>query len=263
MNQPNNEKKTMRKQALIGFILLALAALVLGACGGGDDTGGGEPSGPSDNQPAETAGPTSQFPPTWTPAPTRTEPPRVTYAYTYEAPTSIPLPTGNFPTRPAADTPAPNATLGPNATLSPSGGGLVVTAERLNEVVGRQLGTIAGSLFPEPPQITIQDGLIRATLTVYTTPSNPDTARPVQMDMSAAIEAGRVRLAPQAFVFTDDGTAYGDALAGSIQLTIETAINDQVNQQYLTLYPDGAAITMTSVTITDAGVSVEIAPVEE
>jgi hypothetical protein len=242
-----------------GWVLvLILAALMLAACGGDDDDKlqGGSSIG--------TLVPTSRFPPTWTPAPTNTEAPRSTIDYTYEPPgAGTQFPPGSFPTRAPGTTPPPGATQAPGTTaavpttpIAPLTEAVVTTA-MIKELTDFQLGPIT-NFFEAPPAISFQNGLVRASLTVYTTPSDTSTARPVWIDMSLALEGERIRLTAENVVFADDNSPYEDTLAGYIQGVIETAINDQVNRLYVEHSPAGGAFAVTGVTVTDAGIVVQL-----
>lgn len=237
-----------------GWVLvLILAAVMLAACGDDDSK---SQDGPLPGTPE----PTSRFPPTWTPAPTNTEPPRSTIDYTYEPP-SVPtqaVSPGSFATRAPGATPAPGTTAAaPTAPIAPLTEA-VVTADMIQELTDFQLSPIT-NFFEAPPDISFQNGLVRASLTVYTTPSDTTTARPVLIDMSAALEGESIHLAAENVVFADDNSPYEDTLAGYIQGVIETAINDQVNRLYVEHNPAaGGTFAVTGVTVTDAGIVVQL-----
>ncbi len=254
----------------IGLLLpIALLALLLAACGGDDDTNDEPESQGGD------ATPTSVFPPTWTPVPTRTEPPRATIEYTYEAPADNTTP-GAFPTRapvtpgtpppdqaasqaqtPQAQQPPLSTPISSPAVAAPTSSPtqLVVSLASLNDVVSEQFGRVAGGFWEGTPEIRFEDGRVVAALTVYTTPANKDTARPVVIEMGATVQGGRVVLAAQNVYFADDQTPYEDALAGYIMGAIETAINDLFNQQYLTVFPSGSEFTLTTITFTATSIT--------
>jgi hypothetical protein len=246
-----------------GWIALLLLAVLLAACGGDDEN-----PNESESQSGE-ATPTSLFPPTWTPIPTRTEPPRATIDYTYEAPETTP---GVFPTRPPVtpgtgtpeqqqqqvQPPLSTPVSSPASALPTSSPTqLVAPLDALNASIREQFNRVAGGFFEAAPEIRFEDEMITAALTVYTTPGNKDTAREVMIEMSASVDAGRVVLTMGDVYFADDQTPYEDALAGYIMGAIETAINDLFRQQYLTVSPSGEEYTITSITMTDTMITAE------
>jgi hypothetical protein len=233
------------------ILVLMLMALVVAACGGGDDK---KEPGAQDEQ-AVTLEPTSLYPPTWTPGPTFTPVPHVTIEYTY-APPTVAVQTAapvTFPTR------APFTPLPPQTAAPPSEVNLVVTADMLDEILALQLGVLT-SYLQGAPSISFENGLVRASLTVYTTPSDSSTARPVVIEMSAILEMSRIRLDIQSMTFADDNSPYEDVLADYILATIQTTLNDQVRRLYLDQDPSAGDYTITNVTIANSGINVEVTP---
>jgi hypothetical protein len=236
------------------ILVLMLTALIVAACGGGDNKT--KESGTPGGQQSGTLEPTSLYPPTLTPGPTFTQPPHVTIEYTYEAPT-VAVETAApviFPTRP------PFTPLPPPPSAPPSKVDLVITADRLDDLLGLQLGVLT-SYLQSTPNISFENGLVRAALTVYTTPSDSSTARPVVIEASAALNMGSIRLDVQSITFADDHSPYEDTLSDYILGTIQTAINDLVRQIYLDQYPGAGNYTITHVTVTDTGITVEVTQV--
>jgi hypothetical protein len=234
-------------------VILVLLAVIAAACGGNDKKNDGASTGPGST-------PTSAFPPTWTPAPTLTPAPRATIEYTYEPPTEPPQ--SPFPTRGPV---TPRPTLAPGETQESTGGGLpsgptlTLTADKINQLLTMQFNTLT-SYLTGTPDIQFQERLMRVGLTVYTTPADQSSARPIVIETGAAVENGLIRLNLQQAYFADDNTSYEDPLAGYLLGTVETALNDLVRQLYLAQNPGGGDYTVTNLTITPAGIVVEIAP---
>jgi hypothetical protein len=237
------------------FFALVLVTLIVTACGGN----GKKSAGPSGGEQPGTVEPTSVFPPTWTPVPTLTPPPRVTIEYTYEPPTA---PAGEgpavtYPTRTPVTPPpggAPTQPVSPPAETN-----LTVTASMLGNALGVQFGALT-SYIKGMPDISFADGLVRIEITVYTTPSDVNSARPIVIEADAAAQDGRARLTAQNVYFADDNTPYEDALAGYILGAVETGVNDMARQLYLQNYPAGGDFEVTAVTITETGITVDVAP---
>jgi hypothetical protein len=249
-------KRCMVKNRYGWVVILVLLTLIAAACGGNDkkNSGGAAPGE------SGTVEPTSLFPPTWTPVPTLTPAPRATIEYTYEPPTQPPM--SPFPTR-GPLTPGP--TLAPGQTQASGAGGpsagitMTLTADKINAILIQQFNTLT-SYLEGTPDIQFQEGQLRVGLTVFTTPADRSTARPIVIESGAAVEDGYIRLNLQQVYFVDDNTPYEDAVTGYLLGTVETAVNDLVRQLYLDQYPDNPNYTVTGLTITPQGIVVEVMP---
>jgi hypothetical protein len=238
-------------------VILVLLTLIAAACGGNDKKNSGATAAPGESGTLE---PTSLFPPTWTPVPTLTPAPRATIEYTYEPPTEPPM--SPFPTR-GPVTPRPTRAPG-DTQVSPNGGPpsaftVTLTADRINELLIQQFITLT-SYLQGTPDIQFQEGQIRVGLTVFTTPADRSTARPIVIETGAAVENGYIRLNLQRVYFADDNTPFDDAVTGYLLGTVETAVNDLVRQLYLEQYPGNTNYTVTGLTITPQGIVVEVMP---
>ncbi len=237
-------------------VILLLLTFIAAACGGDDNKKSGATAVPGESG---TLGPTSAFPPTWTPVPTLTSAPRVTIEYTYEPATEPPM--SPFPTRGPV---TPRPTLAPGETQASADGGqapissVTLTADRINQLLIPQFSTLT-SYLQGTPDIQFQEGQVRIGLTVLTIPADKNSARAIVIETGATVENGRIRLNLQQVYFADDNTPFEDALAGYLLGTVETATNDLVRQLVLEQSFSGD-YTVTGLTITPEGIVVEITP---
>jgi hypothetical protein len=238
-------------------VILVLLTLIAAACGGNDKKNSGATAVPGESGTLE---PTSLFPSTWTPVPTLTPAPHVTIEYTYEPPTQPPM--SPFPTRgPVTPRPThePGQTQASTEAGPPTAFTVTLTADRINEMLIQQFVTLT-SYLQGTPDIQFQQDQVRVGLTVYTTPADRNSARPIVIETGAAVEDGYIRLNLQQVYFADDNSLFDNALTGYLLGTVETAINDLVRQLYLEQYPDNPHYTVTGLTITPQGIVVEIMP---
>jgi hypothetical protein len=232
------------------IVILLMFSVVVAACGGGDKKDSGATTVPGN----ETAGPTSAFPPTWTPAPTLTPAPKVTIDYSYEQATEPPFPTSAAFPEGYVETPEPTVV---NALTAPAS--FTITADKINDLLNPQF-IVLTSYLQGVPVVTFLDGQVRIEATVYTTPGDANSARAIVITASAAIENGIVQLNLEQVTFADDNTPYEDALPGYLLGTVGTGINDVVRQHFLALSPSGGKYTATDLTITPEGIVITIAP---
>lgn len=233
------------------MVILLLLSLVAAACGGSDKKDSGATAVPGAD---EAAGPTSVFPPTWTPVPTLTEPPRVTIDYSYEQATEAPFPTRNPDTPSFSETPEPTAA--PQLTAPTS---FTITADDLNNLLYPQFITLT-SYLQGAPVVKFQDGLVILEATVYTTPGDANSARAIVVEASAVVENGAIQLNVDKVTFADDNTPYADALPGYLMGVVRTAVNDLVRQLVMTQVPGGGSYVITDLNITADGIVVIAAP---
>jgi hypothetical protein len=238
-------------------VILVLLTLIAAACGGNDKKNSGATAAPGESGTVE---PTSLFPPTWTPAPTLTPAPRATIEYTYEPPTQPPM--SPFPTRgPVTPRPtlAPGQTQASTSAGSPTAFAMTLTADKISAILIPQFVTLT-SYLEGTPDIQFQEGQVRVGLTVFTTPADRSTARPIVIESGATVENGYIRLNLQQVYFADNSTPFDNAVTGYLLGTVETAVNDLVRQLYLDQYPNDPHYTVTGLTITPQGIVVEVMP---
>jgi hypothetical protein len=234
-------------------VTLVLLTLIAAACGGNNNKNA------ATTVPGEsgTPEPTSLFPPTWTPVPTLTPVPRMTIEYTYEPPTQLPIPS------PGPVTPGP--TFAPVQTQAGAEGGspgaltVTLTADRITRTLIPQFSTLT-SYLQGTPDIQFQQDQVRVALTVFTTPADRSTARPIVIESGAAVENGYIRLTLQQVYFADDNAPFDNAVTGYLLGTVETAVNDLVRQLYVEQYPGDPHYSVTGLTITPQGIVVEVVP---
>jgi hypothetical protein len=244
--------------------MMLIVVLVIGtACGGGDDDDG-QQAATSTQQAVQTQAvilTQGAVEPTWTPKPTRTQPPPITVEYTYVAPTA-PL----FTIAPATltamalvplDTPLASEAGAetPAATPGETSLELTLTAAQITGQVSDMLASVAGGFFEAPPTISVEGGQLVASLNVYLRQSDPTSARPVIIEASVSPDERGVSLTEENAYFTDDGTPFDNALVESILFTIDTAITDLISQAVMeqrgtdSFTVTGAEVSATGLTI--------------
>jgi len=213
--------KRARGVTLVGIGLALL--LAIGACGGDKGQPVASPI-PSATVPA-TAGPASAtpvFPPTWTPVPTRTEPPRVTIDYTYVAPTA---PTFVLPTY----TPTPIT-----PTVAPPGPTLMIALGALNDAIVEsaemyyiraRVDTLAAAIDG--------DALVLNGTRLIAPEDDPTAMRPFTLKATVAVNEGRIRLNLTSAAYTDEaGGALDIEQANAILAEVESTLADLLITAY-------------------------------
>ncbi len=162
------------------------------------------------------------FPPTWTPQATLTEPPRVTIAYTYVAPT---VPTFVPPTyTPTPITPTPK----------PPGPTLLITLDDLNRVIVEtaEMYYIRGRV--DGLTISIEDdGLVLTGTHLGPPGEDPLTMRPFVLKATVGLNEGRAHLDLTSAAYTDAaGGALDIGQANAVTTEVENTLADMLIEAY-------------------------------
>lgn len=234
------------------LLLIALGGLLVGC---GDEaaeptaTPTAPPTATIDPSTATPTVPSTPLPPTWTVAPTLTDPPRVTIDYEYVRPTEPPL---ILPTY--TPTPVP-------LTPTPTGPTLVITPAIFDPLLNTRLADGAGGLYAAPPVVSFQPGAMLLTLDVLVTPGDVTTAREVRILTNVTTGQGRVEVFKIEAVFTDTDAVYETELVGNLIETVETELNLLIEELYRGNDPDGQMFFVSAILIDETGMTVETATI--
>jgi hypothetical protein len=232
-------------------LVLALVIGIAAGCGGGSknsataiptqSAGETAPAAP----PAATPDRPTALPPTWTPKPTLTEPPRVTIAVTYVRPT---LPTFVPPTY----TPSPVS-----PTPTPPGPLLFITPDMINLRLATEMAAGSGGLFEAPPTVSFQEGALVISLNVLTTPGQADTARPVQIAAAITVEEGRLTLTVQRAEYADDHTPFESEMVGQLVQTVQGDVGRLIVEAYNATNPSSPNFLVLQMYVAGDGITLQ------
>lgn len=196
-------------------VLLIGAACFLAACGGDEST----PAPPATTAlPPATDAPQAAavrtLPPTWTPAPTLTPVgPRPTGVVTLDAPTRTPV-----------ILPTLTPTL-PPPTATPPGPVIVLDAAALTDALAGVMQGGVGGYFGAVPTVTIAGGRLRVHVPLWTTPGDPNTERPIVVELAVGTVGGRVAVEVWRVYAEDSGTDYVSDLTPDIADEVERQLH--------------------------------------
>lgn len=244
--------------------LIALA-LVLSACGGGDDS----QSAPTPTPSATPRNTPIELIPTWTPVPSHTPPPpRPTTDIDYARATSTPFSGISS----AANTPVPTnppvsnapATSAPTAapTLAvqrpgPPNPTLTITAETLNAALAEAFAEEVGQTLAAAPGVRMANGQFVVEARVIATPGGVVTQTPVTMRLNVLQVQGKPALAVAEARVVDTNDPYEGDLTGAYLDRISDVLSAAVDTAYDAVRPDDAGYFIATITVNDTVLSVQ------
>lgn len=247
-NRQSSSTAVTLKRTFLRALALLFAAILTG-CGGDKKEPSASPI-PAATR-AATALPTgtrTPLPPTWTPKPTLTEPPRVTYAIDYQAPTMTTF-------IPPTYTPSPLPTpLPPTAT--PPGPAVILTASVLNQTLQAQIPPEALVYIDGAPIIGFENNQMIVTLNVLRVPGEMTSARPVMIQIAIAINQGILVLSKASAVYDDDNTPYTESLADQLIQTLQGIVDEVLVTLYNQAVPDHPDFYVSEVLVSTNGLTV-------
>lgn len=267
-------------------IVTSLLILVLSACGGGDDDGNDATA-----TPLPTATPTDtplQSIPTWTPVPTRTQPPlRPTTDTSNLRPSETPFgfnrataeanvfantgltatpadtqpdtfaptsPSGIAPVSPSAPNLTPTVTSAPVAQADPNPE-LTLTETELNDAITRELSDEVGQTIASVPVVRFNSGQVVIDALVIDETDNSQAAVTVRANLLQV--QGQPALTIAEAFYTEDNTPYAGNLTTATLTAIESTLQTLIEEQYNALRPNDTGYYIAVLTVGPDAITVQ------
>jgi hypothetical protein len=223
-------------------------AVILAGCGGDPKKDAAAtalpPTDPGAAQPTVIRTP---LPPTWTLAPTLTEPPRVTIEIDYHPPTMTTF-------IPPTYTPSPPPTaLPPSAT--PEGPVVIMTARVLTDTLLAQVPAEALT-YIDGPQVGFENNQMVVMLNVLRLPGDKSSARPVTIQIALTIDQGKLILSKAAAFYGDDNSPYTETLADQLVLVMQGIVDETLVTLYNQANPNQPRFFVAEVLVATTGMTV-------
>jgi len=232
---------------LRALALIALAAMLAGC--GGDKKKESAPPAPPPTSPATVLPSVTRtpLPPTWTLAPTLTEPPRVTIEIDYHPPTMTTF-------VPPTYTPSPIPTaLPPSAT--PVGPVIILTASVLTDTLASQLPAEALQ-YIDGPRVGFEDNQMIVTLNVLRLPGDLTSARAVTIQIAVTQDQGKLVLSKADAFYGDDHSPFTDALADQLIQVMQGIVDETLVTLYNQAAPTQPRFYVDEILVSTTGLTV-------